>query len=691
MSTARMKTLARCVVMVAAAAATTLLTACPPTNLPPLPKPSTNYKTDFRLVFPVVATKPTVDGLATDPAWSSGFRFVMEDGGSAPAATLRGLATTDSLYLYAEVEDNGFDDTDVVVIGINPDNVSSHYRRIHIFPCKPTGVCPPNGSNQIPVIEHTTGTFSGGAYTWAPANVGNGSVVVGGNTVVTARAATATGAQKKWAIELSIPRGAPYNLADTLFFGLFVDVVKTDPAAGLFGEAVQYTWPPNQFIGASENDVLADLDNTPHPDAWGNATLSNVFGNGVSIFSNDIRSNHPSDPGKIVATTPIYFYGTAANYTSSGGTLVTANAVSATFKIANNGLPALGSFANVPVAGNPTAAANIAPTAAHTFQIGPWNVTGQLQTDYLNHPDQCVTVDLSSTDPNTVFVNQHAMRNMHFVQTASPFRERAALPTRGFKRRPGLDTLAFTLRESFVNFDPSLTWRTEIGGATRVSDRVYRATARPDEDRGLDISVDPPRIKIPEDSLRVAPGTGGPNRPAVRLDVRPDELITFIASGTIQIDGQPVSAAGARIGEGRGEKLLKDSGVNRVGALLGSFDDFKETAFVIGNAATIKVPSGASALQLKINDSPEQYAKQRGEGYQLQVVRTPIDRWVLATNPDVARRVIGADVFVTLGANLPTWLLRGEMNTGQFIRIGGKSFRVYESVGSLGYIVKRIK
>lgn len=652
------------------AGAAALLAACT------TPTPVSTYKTSFRLAIPKTTNAVTLDGLAGEAAWTNGFRFNMEDGSGLPAATLRGVADANAIYLFAEVEDTNFNDADVLVIGLNPDNTTGNYRRIHVFPCKPAGVCDDNGSGQNATVEYWTGSNTGSGYTWT-------AVPAAAAGLLAKTATTNDGVKKVWSVEVKIPRGTPFNFVDTNFFGLFVDVARTDPTLGLFGEATQYTWPPNDFIGGvSENDILSMLESgTLAPSRWGNATLSGAFGNGVSISANDIRTNHPSDPGKIRINQSNIFSATAANYSSSGGTLVTANNVNATFKIANNGLPALGSFANVPVSGNPTLEVDIAPTAAHTYQTGSWALTPQQKIDYTNNPNQCIRVELNSSDPNTVFVNKTAMRNMQFVTTSSPFREKAALTAKGFEV-PG-NRVAFTLRERFINFDPRLRWTTEIGNATRnpSNERVYRAELAAGGEGQLDISVTPPEIRIPSEAVAIPAGTGGPRAP-VKLAVRPDELLTFISSGTVFTGGEEVTAAGG--------KATDEKSGRPAGALIGSFDGFERSSFVIGTTATIKVPADAQTLHLKTHDTPAGYEKQRGEGFQLQVVRTPIEKWMLQANPDLGRKVSGADVFMVVGSNLPTWILRGERDTGRFVNIGGKAFRVFEPVGSFGYIVKRI-
>jgi hypothetical protein len=277
---------------------------------------------------------------------------------------------------------------------------------------------------------------------------------------------------------------------------------------------------------------------------------------------------------------------------------------------------------------------------------------------------------------------------MDFVTTNSPFRATAIVSTKGMERGAGDRKIGFILREDFVNFDPQLTWTTTIDNATPAGKRVYRADIAPASDLSLGITVEPPPVKIPSEQVRIPAGTGGDKNPAVVVPVKAGEVITVISSGTIMVDGRPVTAAGFPNADRKGELKVRTAGPKRIGALLGSFDEFKTSAFVIGNASTIKVPAGAQALHLKIDDDANQYANQKGEGYLLQLVRTPIEPWMVASIPELRREVRGDDVFVTTGANMPTWTLRGERDSGRVIRIGKETYHVYQSVGLFGHILR---
>ena len=658
------------------------LAACDPQP----PKPSPLYKTDARLIFPLTASMPAIDGDDGDPAWTGAFHYLMEDGAPLPAADLRGVYNADNVYLYMEVEDNAFNEEDAVVIALNPDNANGNYRRIHIFPCLPSAGCAASGTGQHATIQYWTGTPGGPggqAFAWTEQPLPVGLIASTGTSTA--------GPTRKWSIEVAIPRAA-FGLVDTNYFGLFVDVISADPDAGVAGVATQYTWPTGQFIGgADENDVLSDLETGTLPaSAWGNATLSTAFGNGVSVYADEIGSNHPTDDSQMILGDGNTFHASAINNSSSGGTLVEAKSVTATFKIANFGLP--NAWANVPPpGGNPVGPVNIPAAGAHRYETGIWNLTPQEITDYTANLHQCIRVDLSSSDPSTVIVNGSAQRNMDFVTANSPIQ---AMATIGGKRSErGGDYL---LTESFSNFDPNLTWQTRIKGAEPIGPARYIVKARPGQDLPLGIMVDTNKeLRLPSQDIRIAPGTGSPKQPAQIVEVRGGDLITLIAEGGIEIDGHKIGADGLSPTQLRQMKVnprdgkFRDGTGDLTGALIGSFDGF-QTTFVVGNAATLKVPAGAKELSLAINDVESGYATQKGEGLGVQIIATPLDKFMLATNPALARETKGRDVFVPLGSNLPTWTMRGSQNTGRVLKVGKRPMQVYQPVGSFAYLLRRI-
>ncbi|MBF8294346.1 MAG: hypothetical protein HW389_891, partial [Bacteroidetes bacterium] len=405
---------------------------CPPTTPVSPVAQDPNYRFFFRQVG---ATSPVVDGLMTgDGGWTGSSRFNFEDGGTVYAAFMHCIAEPDSLSFYFEVEDMSFNSEDVIVIGIHSGAGTNDYQRLHIYPFT-TGAAPANGSNLSPAsIEY----YDQGTYSSSTGWSFQSTAVPAG---VKAKVATATGAYLKWSVEVKIPVGAPFNIPASDYFGMYVDVARTDdidhptgPADAIV--AIQWTWPPERIIGSIDEDIYGYVESgTPAPTLWGNASRATTIGNGVFIMSSDISTNQ-DDPSKISLNQDNIFTATPHNNSANAsGTLTTATDVKATFKIANFGLPSPSAWALIPTGGpgvdlatvdpNPTAAADIPPTGTVSLSAGPWHLSVAEATTYAANLHKCVKVELSSTDASTVFFNSYAYRNMDFVTTSSPF-ERTA-------------------------------------------------------------------------------------------------------------------------------------------------------------------------------------------------------------------------------------------------------------------------
>jgi hypothetical protein len=217
---------------------------------------------------------------------------------------------------------------------------------------------------------------------------------------------------------------------------------------------------------------------------------------------------------------------------------------------------------------------------------------------------------------------------------------------------------------------------------------------RRDQKLGVWVSPDD-RLKLPSEHYPVPAGTGGGNTKPVEIAVKSNGLITLIADGRLKLGEMEVTAGGVSA-----EALRKsDQSVNRgkvaegrperFGALLGSFDGFK-TSFAVGNGATLKVPANARLLSLIINDGDEGYAKQSGEGFNVQVIQSEISPWMLQDFPELAAKSEGAHVFMPLGANLPSWIVRGEFVTRDYIEINKKRLRIHLPAGSFGYWIRDV-
>lgn len=674
-------------------------------SCPPGPPSPTAFDHNYRLIFRQAGSaSPTIDGLvAGDAGWTGGFTYYFDHGGSVPVGFMEGIADSQYLYMYFEVTENSFNSEDVLVLGINPTSSDTNYRRFIIYPFV-TGGAPANGSSLSPYsVEYDTATYNttSSSYGWGSAPVPAG---------FTARIATATGGSNlKWSVELRIPIGAPFSIPSNNYFGLYVNVATTD---AYYGTAVQYTWPPNRIIGSTDADIFSDVENTPHPDQWGNASRTTRVGSGVYITSSDIRTNNPNT-AQISLSGENIFYATAHNNTATSAGLTAARSVSARFKIANFGLPGAASWTDVPTGGpgvtgtilpNPTAAADIPATGSTIYSTGPWRLNPTEVSDYTSHPHQCIRVELSSTNPSTVFVNSTAARNMNFVTTSSPFERTAKIGTKGYKLPPKSEVQEFLLTEYRYNTDFKSEWKSEIKGATPAGNLRYIVKVPQGREMDITTIITPPHIAIPSTYVDIVPDKN--TSEFIKIPVKPNTLVTLIAEGSIEIGvgggtPVPISPGGQSVGQlSRGstksvstEKYLlsgQELPQTVVGAVCGSWDGFKESSFLIGESRSLKVPPGKDVLYLALNAPKSGNVTYSGKGFHIQVVQTPLEKYYTFAAPWITRDPSRSYVPIPLGANLPTWIVRGARNTGKIITIKGKKFNVYESVGAYGYIINKI-
>lgn len=105
--------------------------------------PPDSFNKHFRLIFPQTTNIPVINGLLTDSAWDDSFELGLEEGSTLSQAKIHGVADTNNIYLHFEIEDNGFDITDVLFVAFNPSSGSSDYHMLVIYPCEfGEGNCP---------------------------------------------------------------------------------------------------------------------------------------------------------------------------------------------------------------------------------------------------------------------------------------------------------------------------------------------------------------------------------------------------------------------------------------------------------------------------------------------------------------------------------------------------------------------
>ena len=128
----------------------------------------------------------------------------------------------------------------------------------------------------------------------------------------------------------------------------------------------------------------------------------------------------------------------------------------------------------------------------------------------------------------------------------------------------------------------------------------------------------------------------------------------------------------------------------RPGALVGSFDKFR-SSFVIGPAATLTVPNQAELLMIRLAPENRNPLRVDGEGFTVQVIGQATDQ--LVAIPEVDPRLFAKSglALLPLGANLPAWVVRAEVDTGRFVTINGKTYSSRLPLGSFGSFITRVR
>lgn len=356
-----------------------------------------NFRICLRQVInvpgPNFGQPPTIDGVINnDLGWTSAFRYVFGNGTPTPDGVIQGIRDATNIYLSFEVNnDQQFDNEDVIVLTVDPTGVAADAHRIHIFPVFTGAGAAVTGEARL--IEHWTNSA---AWTLAPA-LPAGSVKV-----------TAAGVGPvSYFVEVKLARAA-FSIPAAGDFGMYFNMIRVSPVGQPIGTAAEMFWPTDA------PPIGLDLEgNTPPPNTWGNASLAGTC-NGVSIDPSDITTNQtPSSKIAFPPASNIFNALVHNNTVDAGGAFLPANNVSATFKIANFGIPAFGDWALVPTGNNPKIG-NIPANSSNTLSTDGWVLTAGQVTQYTAHTHQCILVELDSTDPNTFFVQKSAWTNMNF-------------------------------------------------------------------------------------------------------------------------------------------------------------------------------------------------------------------------------------------------------------------------------------
>lgn len=651
--------------------------------------PSSLYNIQEKIGFPTATGAMNApDGLATDSGWTGAYSVRLEDGGPTAAATIKGVSDADNIYLYAEVEDNSFTGTDALVLGFNATNTADGYRKLVIYPCKLVGgaVCSPNVT-VTPNVDSQNGSTGSGSLVWGA--VTSGAPPAG---ITVASRASAGGVVGKWSVEIRMDK-SDLSIPATNFFGLFVDAIATTPGGfGMAGTANNFSWPTGTRMSDNAGNVLTANMQVPR---WGNATIdATKFDAGLQITG---FSTNGLDPSKISLTQANRFFATVANYPFGNGSEARAENVSATFQLNNIGLNPSWTWLNVPTTNNPTTAVPIDPRNYKVLSPSPWTLltSGTYQTSgkterqfFTDNPHQCVMVNVTSSNNPSV----SRQINMSFVTVNSPFDSVQQIAT-GAWRKEYKSANAVYLTELFFNVDKEVTWKSELQGAKQLDDHLWTIDKFGGETDRLRLSVLPSeRLQLPLDDYELDVGRIAKGE-AVDIKIQPGSVLTLMADGEAKANGEfltPWGVAPKRDGKpdepSEGAKDLLRPGVAiSDGTLVGSFDDFR-TSFAIGSGTTLYVPANAQSMKVKLAGKLE-----GAEGRWVMQAVHSAPTGLMFEGLDIRKiRELQQPLLLPLGINLPFHVVRGMLDTGETIEIGGERFNVTIPMGSFGHYVYRV-
>ncbi len=425
-------------------------------------------------------TPPVIDGnISGDPGWNGAFRYVFQNGTNTPDVIVQGVRDSGNTNLYISIQANNMMDWDpnnFVTLAFDPGG-GAPQQALVIQPV-PAGAS--SSAAQPPAqIKYYRGAYPFGAQAmpWMTA------------PMIMTGFATAGGSNYTWSMEARLPidstgmNGIDVPLSGN--FGFYLDVVRlinatpADPAGS--GSGAESIWPtdaPGLSCGSpSACEPAAAL---PMPSTWGNGTIGATSGcQGVSITTqmgpqaSNIYTNqgmsvtgYGTEPA-ISLTNPNIFYAYVQNtMVNPTGNPVVATGITATFKIANFGLPSPDSWivpgtepmgspiANDPIAGVSVPSSGVANSCqsgsnnmlpACIIHTGAWSLNAYEQGIYAG-THQCVQVTLDAPGPgsNVLFLNNTATQNMNFG-SASVMQRTAEISAKGYALPPGMTDQVFDI------------------------------------------------------------------------------------------------------------------------------------------------------------------------------------------------------------------------------------------------------
>lgn len=698
------------------------------------------FNANVKFAFKAAGGTPMLDG-AKDSIWDTAPIVHMEDGGTYSAGTMRGMTTASDVFLLFDVEDkacdpNGagcpadpaerrlFDESDMLVIAFNVNNTPSGYRRIVISPCdlNSAAVCPTDvvTPGQEPFLTFSTGVIDAatGIVAWTQVSDGQGSIPG------IAQAATRTEASSfvnfgpeqvattgRWQVEVKLNR-AGLSLPGTGFFGFFADAVSVSQHNA---HATQYTWPSALQVGSTPDQaVVMAADQGVNPAQWGTVTLdATQLSGGLQITG--FYSNQ-TDPTKIALNAPNQLFANVAHYPTSAPPPGTASVnAQVRFRIANFGLNPMdyysyNNWANFPSGGVPTAPRTINTGSYVNFSTPSWQPDPVAKYPTAMSPlsqlgfftantHQCIEVAV--LDPVTSNpIAPVRQFNMDFKQVMSPFTSQLSIAPRAWLKMTSREPVIH-LRELVLNSGKARNWKAEFDGAERISANELTLKFNPRSETVLKHSVLADReLRLDRSEYQLSPKTAYGR--ALNIPVKGGTVISLFAEGATRIGDQVVPATGLMITKDRlprTAEVTRSAMLTRAislpreriapGAVTGSFDGFK-TSFLIGATSSIQVPRAAKQLSVRIEKGDDPNIVIDGDGFKLGVIATPVTKEMISMFPALSNRRNPGLIFLPIGFNLPTYMVRGELQTGYRVRIGKRVYKSIMPMGSFGHMVNYV-
>lgn len=652
--------------------------------------PALAYNTNENIGFPMAAagSMGAPNGLDDDAGWASAASRPLDmDGSGVPSSVLKVVQTPDAVYLYVTaskvvtVGPPNPNSAEALVIAFNPTGAVNGYRKLIISPCFGATLCGSNSPGQAPTLSYISGDL-------ATINGSAGGSAAPGITV--SRSVSVGGSDLTWAVEIKIDK-ASHSFPAAGSFPFYVNAITSDITNAT---AVNYSWPVNTPI-YDPNSLQALAATDLREARWGGATLdTSTLASGLAIMG---FSNTGLDPSRISRTTPNQFAATVANGPGGAVAPPAAPNIGVRFKVNNIGLNPAWTWTDIPAANNPTAATTVNPRQYQVFRHDPWTPdntpganyrgSGMNEHDFfVANPHQCIQVVVEQSGA-ALFDRYY---NMNFTTTNSPFQTERQIAT-GAWRKGFPKAGSIMLTEQFYNVPRGMTWETSFDGAKALGDHRWQITNFTQSSQRVSSKVQASdRLQLPLRDYKLDANAINAGA-ALKIPVTAGVPVTVLAQGWAKTEGGFVTPAGTG-------KPLRATRITRAtfrpissalqsgkaidnGQLIGSFDGFR-TSFPVASGATLIPPPGATALQVKTAGNARALSGQ----WNIQAISAPVDK-ALGFKPV---RVTGVGTLLPTAINLPTYVVRGTLNTGEEIIINGHRLKVAVPMGSYGSYIYRV-